>query len=396
MALWKKMKVLIICEDNIDRPTGGLGVFLGQLVKFMLEKGDMICISSAGGKKIDTPNLKIEPWKSSPVTVFGSKEITLLQESLVACTISAAYFMKERFDFILAFDTIAGMVGHKLSDALCIPYVYYSCLSFVFASNDFISSQLISLTEIQHEMLKIYDTEQIKIIMSAKHIITVSKDYAKRFPPLFWSKMTVIPNGLNHQDWSNPYTPFAFPEKSVKTHKKCLYIGRYAQMKGVMHILDAEIPKDMELYFAGDQGGGDRQLFTNMLDFVKNTDRSYYLGYVTGAEKINLFNSVDFILMPSIHEPFGIVALEALAAGKILITTRRNGLSEFVPESSIIDCSNSRGFTDGESITKALQFASSLTRDYMKSIAEQNKKIAQTFNNDRIFDFTRKLFISLL
>ena len=41
---------------------------------------------------------------------------------------------------------------------------------------------------------------------------------------------------------------------------------------------------------------------------------------------------MDAIVMPSMHEPFGIVALEALASECLLITTASGGIKEIVED----------------------------------------------------------------
>lgn len=50
-------------------------------------------------------------------------------------------------------------------------------------------------------------------------------------------------------------------------------------------------------------------------------------------KKVDVFANVDLIIMPSKEEPFGLVALEAMAAaqnGKTIVATSRvHGLSEF-------------------------------------------------------------------
>ncbi|EEG10248.1 glycosyltransferase family 4 protein [Pseudogulbenkiania ferrooxidans] len=58
-----------------------------------------------------------------------------------------------------------------------------------------------------------------------------------------------------------------------------------------------------------------------------------YLGLLKVDRFQEILATADVVLMPSEHEGFGLVALEALASGKLLISTRGGGLAELVDPS---------------------------------------------------------------
>jgi glycosyltransferase involved in cell wall biosynthesis len=58
---------------------------------------------------------------------------------------------------------------------------------------------------------------------------------------------------------------------------------------------------------------------------------------------VRLLNGALFVVVPSRFEPFGIVALEALAAGKPLLATKTGGLAEFLSEFGETDVRSERG-----------------------------------------------------
>jgi glycosyltransferase involved in cell wall biosynthesis len=47
-----------------------------------------------------------------------------------------------------------------------------------------------------------------------------------------------------------------------------------------------------------------------------------FVGFVTGAEKIALYQSADLFVLPTRHENFGLALIEAMAAGTPVLTTR--------------------------------------------------------------------------
>lgn len=55
-----------------------------------------------------------------------------------------------------------------------------------------------------------------------------------------------------------------------------------------------------------------------------------FLGYVDDEELRKLYNIADAVCIPSLYEPFGIVALEAMAAKVPVVTSDTGGLRDFV------------------------------------------------------------------
>lgn len=67
------------------------------------------------------------------------------------------------------------------------------------------------------------------------------------------------------------------------------------------------------------------------LAYRLNVERSIdFLGFVSDEERDCLYSIVDVVIFPSLYEPFGIVALEAMAAGANVIASSVGGLAEVV------------------------------------------------------------------
>lgn len=110
-----------------------------------------------------------------------------------------------------------------------------------------------------------------------------------------------------------------------------LYVGSVIARKGVPILLKAWralAPRDAELWIAGSIGPGERKLIPELPGLR-------LLGQIAGAEMAGIYASCDVFVLPSIFEGFGLVILEALAAGLPVISTPHTGAIDAVSESSL-------------------------------------------------------------
>ena len=79
------------------------------------------------------------------------------------------------------------------------------------------------------------------------------------------------------------------------------------------------------------------------------------MGYLSGDAKWAFLQHCDAIVFPSRHEPFGIVGLEAMAAGSVLITSRVDGIGEYADDgNSVLTVPTTDGILDAVRRTVAL------------------------------------------
>ncbi|MBI2845446.1 MAG: glycosyltransferase family 4 protein, partial [Chloroflexi bacterium] len=55
-----------------------------------------------------------------------------------------------------------------------------------------------------------------------------------------------------------------------------------------------------------------------------------FTGYISNEDRDRLYKVADLCVFPSLYEPFGIVALEAMAAGTPVVVSKAGGLAEVV------------------------------------------------------------------
>lgn len=120
-------------------------------------------------------------------------------------------------------------------------------------------------------------------------------------------------------------------------------VGRFHVQKGFDLLIKAFVQAgrdDIELRLYGD--GPDRE---HLIYSAAQNPNITFTGYMPDTSKA--IEEVDAIAMPSRWEPYGLVALEAMAAGRAVLTTRVDGLNDHIRAGAIDIGENTvRGWTD--------------------------------------------------
>jgi glycogen(starch) synthase len=155
---------------------------------------------------------------------------------------------------------------------------------------------------------------------------SMSDEVSELFGPGL-APISVIPNGIDSSRW-----PFA-RRRLHDGPPELLYFGRLEYEKGV-HEAIAALPRirrahpGATLTVAGDGTQQDR--LVEMARKHKVLKAVRFLGRADHDELLTLLHRTDVAVLPSHYEPFGIVALEAAAAGAPLVTSNVGGLGEAV------------------------------------------------------------------
>ncbi len=161
-------------------------------------------------------------------------------------------------------------------------------------------------------------------------LITCSASMSEEISELFGpelAEISVIPNGIDSSLWS-----FA-PRRRHTGPPELLFFGRLEYEKGV-HDAIAALPRirrrhpGTTLTVAGD--GTQHEWLTEVARKHKVLKAVRFVGRADHDVLLALLHRADAAVLPSHYEPFGIVALEAIAAGTPLVTTNVGGLAEAV------------------------------------------------------------------
>ena len=148
-------------------------------------------------------------------------------------------------------------------------------------------------------------------------------------------KIIVIPNAVDISKYERKVDREAVKRRyGIEPHEKVvLFIGRLVPQKGVEYHLRA-IPlilqryRDVKFVIAGD--GWSKDYLEEEARSTGSQDKIRFLGFISDSELTELTISSDVLVVPSVYEPFGIVALEGMAAGVPVVAANVGGLSEII------------------------------------------------------------------
>jgi glycogen(starch) synthase len=148
-------------------------------------------------------------------------------------------------------------------------------------------------------------------------------------------RVAVIPNGVDPSELRPSGDLAALREKFAEPHEKLvLLVGRLVYEKGFQHALEAlpaviEALGDVRFLIAG-SGTHEAELKAQArrLGLMRH---GTFVGWIGDDVLHSLYRIVDLCVVPSIYEPFGLVALEAMASGCPCIVADTGGLREVVP-----------------------------------------------------------------
>jgi len=211
-------------------------------------------------------------------------------------------------------------------------------------------------------------------------------------------KLVMVPNGVNadvyakaeKDDLSQFRSRFALPDEKI-----VLYVGRLVHEKGV-HVLVNAIPKVLEKVNAKFVIVGNGYMKEQLSSLVKNIGLAHkvlFTGFVDDETLRRLQKCADVSAVPSLFEPFGIVALEAMAAKSPVVVSDTGGLSEIVEH----DVTGVKVYPNNPDslawgITKVL-----LDETYANRIRRNAyKKVEEKYDWDKIAQQTKAVYGSVL
>ncbi|EAB9862833.1 lipopolysaccharide N-acetylglucosaminyltransferase [Salmonella enterica] len=156
--------------------------------------------------------------------------------------------------------------------------------------------------------------------------------------------IAIVPNGIDLDAYQKNVVPLQKSDLGITPEKKTIFFaGRISPDKGVTLLLQAfeqllKERNDIELVVVGDymsKSKGEKAAYQREVRELAERLKPHcrMVGGVTPEEIYNYYSLADLVVIPSqFQEPFCMVAIEAMGAGKPVLVSTRGGMTEFVKE----------------------------------------------------------------
>lgn len=227
--------------------------------------------------------------------------------------------------------------AHDWMTANCIPYVW----------EGFGTPSVLTMhsTEYGRSGNQLYDGQARWIrdteaagCFSARSVIAVSGFLAselQRFYAVPDTKIHVVPNGVSYRQFDGFIDPATVKERLgiAPMDPMVLAAGRATPQKGLDMFVEA-VPMVLGYFpsakFVVSSGGPELDAIAGRARELGVTHAVRFRDSMARGEYIDVMRACDIFAMPSRNEPFGIVALEAWAAGKPVVATTAGGTTEYI------------------------------------------------------------------
>jgi len=353
------LRVLAICTEDPEDILGGMGMHLRENYRAMARGHDVrIDLLTVGGKEGPDPYLGVTKWYADNLVCYRPRNPGLASwpflDIQLARTVTRMIADGRRWDVVHAHEWSSIQTARMVRDALRIPMVgtMHLCLSYLAR----VESPAGAVQMHRWSDGDLYCANQEGHLICDPHeLILCSQAYVDIVRSHFMTdrQINLIYNGVNVDEW-NPdagdgeraYSDcgLGFADGlPISRRPVALYCGRIATMKGVVPLIEAIESADSgwQVVMAGDVAANtendvERWEVTRRIRALEQAhpERLRWVKFKHGQALRDLYALADVVLMPSIHEPFGLVALEAMAMGTPLIATDVDGLGEIVCDAS--------------------------------------------------------------
>lgn len=150
-------------------------------------------------------------------------------------------------------------------------------------------------------------------------------------------KIEVVYNGVDTV--KKELAPALMPLKKMG-YKLVLFLGRLTLQKGPEYFVKAaKIVSNYDpktIFIVTGSGDMQEQMIAETIKYGV-FDKFLFTGFLRDEEKDRIFQAADIYVMPSVSEPFGITALEAVVNGTPVLVSKQSGVSEIMHHALKVD-----------------------------------------------------------
>ncbi|HEV2769639.1 MAG TPA: glycosyltransferase family 4 protein [Solirubrobacteraceae bacterium] len=331
-------RILIVTWEYPPIVEGGLARHVRKLAEGLTTRGSEVHVLTRGGRStrdvedrhgVTVHRVAPPAWPKDDLPRFVAW-VRRLNDDLLARGGELAGRLG--FDVVHGHDWLVAVAAKRLADHLRCPFV-----ATVHATEHGRRQGWV------HEppMSEIHRTERW-MVHAADQVIACSSYMRGHVADVFGlgeERVAVIPNGIDPADLQPRGDLRALRRRfAADDERLVLLVGRLVYEKGFQHALDA-LPGVMKrlggVRFLVAGSGPHRDELERQAAALGLTEHGTFLGWIGDEWLSSLYRIADLCVVPSIYEPFGLVALEAMASGCPCLVADTGGLREVVPDETV-------------------------------------------------------------
>jgi glycogen synthase len=329
------MRILLLSWEYPPRVVGGLGRHVAALARALAAQGHEVHVVT---RAHDDQLLPSDDWvdgvrvvrvtDAPPVIGFGELIPWVLAFNNRVQSAASRLLREQPYDVIHAHDWLVAYAAAGLKDAWGIPVV-----------------ATIHATEYgRHQgwlpgpMNKLIHQVEWWLTYEARRVIVCSSYMRRQVEGIFElpaDKLDVVPNGVALRDFVAEPDEVAAARRTYVGPRTRLVVfaGRLEYEKGVQTLLAVlqrvrSAVGPTKLSVAGT--GTYQEELQRQVKRLGLRRHVHFTGYLEDRELRLLYAAADVAVAPSIYEPFGLVAVEAMACGTPVVVSDTGGLREIV------------------------------------------------------------------
>jgi glycogen(starch) synthase len=325
------MRVLMLSWEFPPKVVGGIARHVADLSKALVQGGTEVQVITCGvqgapqTEKIDGIQVYRVPM-SNPVTPDFLTWVMQLNLNMIEQANRLRYNGLQ-FDLIHAHDWLAAYASKNLKHSWQIPMTA-TIHATEYGRNNGLHNQLQRyISDVEWWL----GYEAWRVICCSRYM----RGELQRVFQIPDDKLRVIANGVYPEEFNRTdLDPAKIRGRYCAWDEKVLfYVGRIVREKGLGVLLDA-LPRvlaansKVKLVIAGKGGYCDE--LRHRAYQLGIYHRIYFAGFIDDNTRNALYQCADVVVFPSLYEPFGIVALEGMAAGAPVVVADTGGMSEII------------------------------------------------------------------
>lgn len=324
------MRILMLSWEYPPVSHGGLARHVQDLSEALVRKGIEVFVVTQGSAELPADEIinGVRVLRTIPVAVTTNnfvEDILQLNFQLLERALVLFRELDNNLDIIHGHDWLVFWASKVLKHSFTTPLIY------TIHATEFGRNQ-----GIYNDMQRYINDLEWYASFEAWKLIVCSQYMNNEVRNLFQvpeDKAVVIGNGVNEENYRGDSSPayrdfYASPDEDI-----VFYVGRIVREKGIQVLIQAipEILKtNPKTKFVIAGKGPYLDNLRSLAEYLGVAERVYFTGFISDRERNNLYRIADVAVFPSLYEPFGIVALEAMVTRTPVIVSEVGGLAEFV------------------------------------------------------------------